>query len=245
MNVSKQRLSQNSIIGIAVAGALVLLLGGYLLLVAPQRAKAAHAKKETAQVEKEMQSVRDLTAKRKNAPKIKYANLYQLTKAMPDTVDIADALIALNALASDSGISFDEIAPQTAVILPNYQAIPIKLTFTGNYFALVDFLYRLRSLVRVRNGELDAYGRLYAVDEVDFGPPPPPAKFPTVRANLLVSAFVYGNPSAAVAAAAPPATDTTTTGATSSTDTGSTDTTATTTAPTDTTTTPAALGANP
>jgi type IV pilus assembly protein PilO len=243
---TKRSIPRGAVIAMAVGGALILLLAGYFMLIGPQRAKIAKAKKEIAQVHKEIDSVNAITAKRKSAPKIQYANLYQLAKAMPDTVDIADALLALNALAKDSGISFDDISPQIAVNLPNYQAIPIKLTFTGNYYELTDFLYRLRSLVSVRHGELDASGRLYAVDEVDFGPPPPPASFPTVRANLQVSAFVYGNSAAGAAAATTASTDTTSTSTGETTTTG-TDTTATTPASTTpaSTTPPPAFGGTP
>ena len=253
MNESKQRIPKAAVIAMAVVGSLLVVAAGYFILISPQRAKLASTKKEIASVQEQISSVQSQTAERKNTPKIHYADLYQLSKAMPDSTDIADALLALNALAKASGIEFDDISPQIAVNLPSYQAIPIKLTFTGNYYALADFLYRLRSLVRVRHGRLDASGRLYAVDEVDFGPPQPPAQFPTIRANLQVSAFVFGNAAPAAPTAATTAASTDTTG----TSTGSTDTTATTdtsagaTTPAETTassgtpTTSSALGATP
>lgn len=246
MKDRKQAVSKGAVIAMAVVGTLLVVAAGYFLLIGPQRAKLASTKKEIAGVQEQIKSTESQTAERRNAPKVRYADLYQLSKAMPDSTDIPDALLALNALARASGISFDDISPQVAVILPSYQAIPIKLTFTGNYYALADFLYRLRSLVRVRHGRLDASGRLYAVDEVDFGPPQPPAKFPTIRANLQVSAFVFGTAtSAPPAAATAPAS----TGA-GATTTGGTDTTATPTTPGATTTpatptTSSALGANP
>ena len=248
MNETRQKIPKAAVIGLAVLGGVVVIAAGYFLLIGPQRSKLAQTKKEIVATREQIDSMRADTEKRKNAPKIRYADLYQLSKAMPETTDIADALLALNALARQSGISFDDISPQVAVNLTSYQAIPIKLTFTGNYYALADFLYRLRSLVRVRHGELDASGRLYAVDSVDFGPPPPPAEFPTIRANLQVSAFVCGN-----ATSAAPAATTATSTDTSSTTTTGTDTTATTTTtsaettptPSGTPTTSSALGAHP
>jgi Tfp pilus assembly protein PilO len=246
----KQRIPKAAVIAMAVLGAVLLVAAGYFLLVSPKRAKLADTKEQIAAARDQIDSIRSETAKRKGLPKIRYANLYQLAKAMPGSTDIADALLALNALAKQSGISFDDISPQVAVNLTRYQAIPIKLTFTGNYYALADFLYRLRSLVRVRHGELDASGRLYAVDSVDFGPPPPPAQFPMIRANIQVSAFVYGNAAAAAPIATPSSTDTSST-STSGTDTTSTTTTSgettppTTTPGSETPTTSSALGANP
>lgn len=244
MNETKPRIPKAAVIAFAVLGALLVVVAGYFILIGPKRAKLADTKKQIAGIQSQIDTIRSETEKRKAQPKIQYANLYQLAKAMPDTTDMADALLALNALAQESGIQFDDISPQIAVILPSYQSIPIKLTFTGNYYALADFLYRLRSLVRVRHGALDASGRLYSVDEVDFGPPPPPATFPTIRANIQLSAFVFGNATAAPAAAAAPASTDTSSTDTTSTSTTPADTTATTSG-TDTSTTSSALGANP
>ena len=98
-------------------------------------------------------------------------------------------------------------------MLSGYQAVPIQLTFTGNYYGLVDFLLRLRNLVDVQNGELDANGRLFAVDTITFGAAA--TGFPQITANLLVDAFVYGTaaPASATgdASATAPATTTDTT----------------------------------
>jgi Tfp pilus assembly protein PilO len=248
---SKQAVSRTAVIALAVVGGLLVVLAGYFLLIGPQRAKLAKTKKEIADVHQQIDSVQSQTAERKKQPKIRYADLYQLAKAMPDTTDEADTLLALNAIAKASGIEFTDISVKPTVILPSYQTIPIRLEFVGSFYALSDFLYRVRDLVRVRDGRLDASGRLFAVDEIEFGPPPPPANYPTITATLQVSAFVYGNATAAPPSTAPASTDTSST----STSTGSTDTTATTTTPGQTTpatttpdtgtpTTSSALGAN-
>ena len=44
----------------------------------------------------------------------------------------------------------------------------------------------------MRHGTLDATGRLFAIDEVDFAEAPPPPGFPQIRAHLVIDAFVYG-----------------------------------------------------
>ena len=46
--------------------------------------------------------------------------------------------------------------------------MPIDVTFDGSFYALSDFLFRLRTLVTVRRGELHAAGRLFSVESVDF-----------------------------------------------------------------------------
>jgi hypothetical protein len=77
--------------------------------------------------------------------------------------------------------------------------------FQGNYFELSDFLFRLRSLVGVRGGKLDATGRLFVVGSVSFTEGE--KKFPQIQASLTVSAYVYGataTPAAPAAPATPP-----------------------------------------
>jgi hypothetical protein len=79
----------------------------------------------------------------------------------------------------------------------------------------------LRSLVRSRvtnqGVQLDATGRLFAVDTLGFGPGK--TGFPTIEATLTVDAFVYGNAAGAVVPAEPTPPATTDTTATTTTDT--------------------------
>ena len=84
--------------------------------------------------------------------------------------------------------------------------LPISVTFQGNFYNLADFLYRLRSLVSVHAGTLDATGRLFSVDTLTFNEST--LKFPQIQATLVIDAFVYGSGVAPVPA---PATTTTTT----------------------------------
>lgn len=216
----------SALVGLTALGCVVLIAAGYFALIMPKRHDLASTNERITATQQRVDDLRTKVAAAKSAPKIKVADLYRLSKAMPDRIDIADALLALDRIAEESGISFLRIAPQPAVNLSTYQAIPIQLVFQGNFFALSDFVYRLRSLVRVRDGELDASGRLFAVDQLAFGAPPLPARFPTIRATLQVDAFVYGQ--AAAPAAAPSTAASTETSAAGTT---ATDTTATTTTP--------------
>src|SRR5881227_617079 len=91
--------------------------------------------------------------------------------------------------------------------------LPISVTFQGNFYNLADFLYRLRSLVSVHGGRLDATGRLFSVDTLTFNEST--LKFPQIQATLVIDAFVYGT---GVPATIPiPTTPTTTTTTTSTT----------------------------
>ena len=75
------------------------------------------------------------------------------------------------------------------------------LTFEGSYYDLTDFLFRLRNLVIVRDGELESAGRLFTLDALDLHEGS--LGFPQVQAAITVSAYSY---SAAPAAAIPGAT---------------------------------------
>ena len=144
--------------------------------------------------------------------KIQVADLFRLSKAMPDRADMSGVLLELNRIAADTGITFEAISPQTAVPISGYQAVPIHLTFKGNFYNLSDFLYRLRTLVHVDDGRLAASGRLFAIDTLDFAESQ--EGFPRITATLVVDAFVYGT---GVPATATPTTTAATTTTTTST----------------------------
>ena len=189
------------IVGIVV-GLLVYGLAGYFLLISPQRGKAAELKKETAVTEEQIQQYRTLAAQAKATPPIRVAELFRLTKAMPDDVDMAGVLLELSRVARETGIEFASITPQGAAVASGYTSIPITLEFDGNYYELSDFLFRIRSLVRVQSGTLDARGRLFVVESIGFNESE--RTFPRIKASLTVRAFVYGDASTTAPAPAPP-----------------------------------------
>jgi hypothetical protein len=125
-----------------------------------------------------------------------------------------DLLLELSQLARDTGIRFDSISPQPNALLGSYTVLPISVTFQGNFYNLADFLYRLRSLVSVHAGRLDATGRLFSVDTLTFNESM--LKFPQIQATLVIDAFVYGTgvPPTATIPMTTTSTTTTTTAAT-------------------------------
>ena len=193
-----------AIIAGIVVGLLVYGLAGYFVLVSPQRAKAAELKKETAATQQQIEQYRMLAAQAKATPPIRVAELFRLTKAMPDTVDMPGVLLELSRVARDSGIEFDSITPQGPSAQSGYSSFPVTLEFDGNYYELADFLFRLRSLVRVHEGRLDAQGRLFVVDTISFSESE--HSFPRIKASLQVHAFVYGDATSAATPAAAPTT---------------------------------------
>jgi Pilus assembly protein, PilO len=203
-----------ALIGIILGGVLVVGLAGWFLLVRPQGTKLKDLKRQAVDVEQKLAAYNQQVAAARSAPKIEVADVYRLAKAMPDKTDMPDLVLELSQLARDTGIRFDSISPQPIAALGSYAVMPISVSFNGNFYNLADFLYRLRSLVSVHAGTLDATGRLFEVDTLTFNESD--LKFPQIQATLVIDAFVYGT-GAPAPAATPPATDTTTAATTSTT----------------------------
>jgi Tfp pilus assembly protein PilO len=125
---------------------------------------------------------------------------------MPSNIDIPGVLLQLSHVTEETGVSFDSITPHDPVSLGSYQQISIDLVFQGRFYDLSDFLYRLRNLVAVHGGALNATGRLFTVDRIAFDQGS--LSFPQVKATLTVSAYNFGDgttppvPAAATAATA-------------------------------------------
>jgi Tfp pilus assembly protein PilO len=232
--VSKKKLPQPAQIAIAVVAVLLLGLVGYFALVKPQKGKAVDLSAQIAEQDKQIGDARVLLAKSKGAEKVRVADIFRLTKAMPDQADEAGIILELTNAARQSGIEFQSISPQGATALSGYQVVPIDVVFQGNFFQLTDFLFRLRNLVDVRRGALAAGGRLFTVDSVEFQEGE--LKFPQIAASLTVDAYIYGTGSTVSAPPQTPApAGTATPGSTTSGTTTSTTTTSTTTTPASTT----------
>jgi hypothetical protein len=203
-----------------VVGLLVYALAGYFLLISPQRSKAADLQKQTDATQQQIVQYRTLAAQAKATPPIRVAELYRLTKAMPDQVDMAGVVLELSRVARESGIEFDSITPQGPAVQTGYSSVSITLEFDGNYYELSDFLFRLRSLVRVHAGRLEAQGRLFVVDTISFSEST--HSFPRIKASVAVRGFVYGDATSSTTPAAVTPSTTTTTGSTTTTTTGAT-----------------------
>ena len=188
-------------IAIVVAGLLVVTLAGYFLVISPQRSKAAELATEGESIEAQIQALRIANAQVRNVEPIRVADLFRVSKAMPSTDDMPGVLLELNRIANETGISFESITPQEATDAGGYLRRPIDLVFDGNYYELSDFLYRLRSLVRVRGGQLEATGRLFTVNALNFVESE--RAFPRIKATLNISAYVYGTGAAVPAQPTP------------------------------------------
>lgn len=199
--MKSRRLPPKALAGIVAAVVIVYALAGWFLLVSPKRSQASQLEAEIADVQGQLVQARAAVRPGAKPPRIDVANIFRLSKAMPAATDMPGILLELSRVAEETGIEFESIAPQPATPAAGYQVLPIQLVFQGNYYELSDFLFRLRNLVGVRGGKLEATGRLFAVDKLELTESP--KKFPDIQAALTVSAFVYGSDPAASAVPAP------------------------------------------
>jgi hypothetical protein len=196
------------------AAVVVALVAGWLVVIAPKRAEASKLQTQIDGVRSSI-TLAEQARSPSHIPAIRVADLFDLSRAMPNTADIPGILLQLSHVAEETGVSFESITPQDPVALGAYQQISINLVFQGRFYDLSDFLYRLRNLVAVHGGKLNATGRLFTVDSISFDQGS--LSFPQVKATLTVSAYVLGagtpppvpaSPSAGVAASTPPAGET-------------------------------------
>lgn len=242
MKKKRKPLDPRAQLGIAIGAPLLLLVVGWMLLIGPQRSKASDLQRQVADAQTQYATQQAQLMRVPKPVPIQAADLFGLVRAMPDQIDWSGIVLQLNQVAAASGISFDTFSPQGAPVAgTGYLMQKISIGFTGNYYGLSDFLYRLRNLVVVRGGKLDASGRLFSVEQLSFGEAT--THFPNINAQLVVDAYVYGSAPAPAPAALPTATDTSAT-TTTATDTSATTTTATTTGSSSPSAAPASTGVN-
>jgi Tfp pilus assembly protein PilO len=203
----KRQVPVTLVVGLAL---LMVAATAYIALVRPAQAESAQLESEAAELDTRLAQLLHPQDGAAQGPQIAVADLFRLAKAMPDTDDMAGILLELDAVARSAGIEFRSIQPQVPVAGAGYYSLPIALVFEGDYYDLADFLFRLRGLVTVNDGELEADGRLYTLDALDLHESTEKG-FPRVEAALTISAYGFGD--APVSPTSPPAetTDTTTT----------------------------------
>ena len=191
------------VIGIAI---LVLAAVAYMIMIRPKRTEESHLDEQIAEMQTKVTAARLASRPQKEDTAIKVADVFEVSKAMPDTDDMPGIILDLNSVAEATGIKFVSIQPSAPTPKTGYSAIGITLTFEGNYFDLTDFLFRLRNLVTVRDGRLASSGRLLTLDTLSMKEGK--NGFPDINAGLTVSAYVYGAADAAASTLVPPTTTT-------------------------------------
>ena len=191
------------VIGVAIV---IVAAAAFMVVVRPKRAESGRLDEQIAEMQMKVTAAQLASRPQQQATAIKVADVFEVSKAMPDTDDMPGIILDLNSVAEATGIKYVSIQPSAATPKTGYSAIGITLSFEGNYFDLTDFLFRLRNLVTVRDGRLSSSGRLFTLDTLSMKEGKD--GFPSINAGLTVSAYVYGAPDPSAAVVPPPATET-------------------------------------
>jgi Tfp pilus assembly protein PilO len=214
---ARKPLPRAAIFGLIGAGALLLAVAGYMLLVKPQKSRLADLKLQIQQTQNTIDLYKqEAGATQPNAaPSIRVADIYRLARAMPSSLDMADVLLELNSVAQSSGVVIDSVTPNPPPSAGNgFEIVPLTLQFHGDFYELTDFLYRVRALVGIHHGQLLAGGRLFALQNVTLTSAPGSQ---TLAVQAEIDTYVYGATVPGSTPVAPPTTTTTDTTTTSTT----------------------------
>ena len=209
-------LPQRAQIALAVTGGVLVLALAWLVLIGPKQRHISDLRRQEsatrAQISEDLAraaAARGATG----ASAIKTVDVYKLNKAMPSTTDMPDLLLELDQTAQAAGVSLDSMGfgPPAPSADGTYSSIQITVQAKGNFYALTDFLYRLRNLVYVRDGALQASGRIFSVGVFALSPAQK-----NLSAQITLDTYLYdsadiGTTTPAAPGTTTPATTTTTT----------------------------------
>lgn len=212
------KLNSLSRIQLVLAGfgfvALLIAVAGFLVVVSPQRAKLSSL---DDQISSEQVALAGMRVNASHKPDLRAAELFQLSRALPDNSDQAGIVLTLAEVAQRAGVTVSGMQFQTpAVLSDGATAVPVSLVVQGKWHTITAFLAGLRAQVKSSGKRLSVAGRLFDVDQVQLtstvssSASSSTSPSGVIQASLSVNAFVYGTP----VAPAPPAGTTTTTGTT-------------------------------
>ena len=204
--MSKLLSSKAGVVAVGAATAVVIMAGGWFLLVKPKQNDAKTLDAKIATVEQSIAARRAELARPKAEIRVRPSDLYRLSKALPGNADIAGVMLEVNRLAGVHGVTFRSITSNPPVPSTSYMVHPFEVTLEGRFANVSSFLGDLRKLVRVKKQVLDVRGRLFAVDTLALSKPDGDKKFPIVKAVVTLDAFNFTGVAPAPGA---PSTDTT------------------------------------
>jgi hypothetical protein len=148
---------------------LLVIAVGWFLLVSPQRSTASKLSGEISDAQNKL--TLDLAQERtlRREQHSRAAQLAALTKALPAQVQMPGILRQLSGTAAQAGVRVDTITPGTTAGGLGYNTVPLAVTVEGHYFGIMNFVHLLRTRAQFVGSKLDASGRFYAVQQMQFG----------------------------------------------------------------------------
>lgn len=176
---------------VAVVGAVLalVLLGFWFVVVSPKRSEAADLEAKVAAAQADLAQRKADLARPSAALTVRASDAFRLAKALPEDGNVAGVILDVDRLAATHDLALEGFQPTAVIPVTGYYAQPLTVTVQGRFGDVSRFLTELRQLVTVKKGRLSVRGRLYSVSEVLLGKPEGEAKYPLVRASVLLNAF--------------------------------------------------------
>jgi Tfp pilus assembly protein PilO len=176
---------------VVVGGALLLCVATWVLLVSPQRTKATKLDADIVSQQQQIDESKAALQTPKANLHVKASDVYRLTRAMPNSMDMSGIILTLNQLATAHHLQFASIQPNPQVTQTGFNVQPAAVQLQGRFSDVSSFLGEVRKLVDVKKHQLKATGRLFSVDSIELGKPDNKLAFPIVKATLTIDAFTF------------------------------------------------------
>jgi hypothetical protein len=193
---------------ILVVASLALVVGSWLLVIAPKRGEASKLGAQVSAAQSQLATARSQVAAGEAARGSyarDYTELARLGEAVPADDNVASLIYQLQQAASSTGIDFRNLvlgssgssaaAPTTgalagapAALPPGLPIEPFTFTFNGNFFHLANFFGRVQQFVVASNKRLLVSGRLMSLNAISLGPGP--KGFPQITASINATTYL-------------------------------------------------------
>jgi hypothetical protein len=209
-------MSQRDRLILAVVASLALIGAAWMLLIQPQRNRAAHLGAQIRLAQQQLQGAQAEAAAARAAAAAyprNYAMVAQLGEAVPSDDELPSLIYQLQAAATHARVSFQSLAlapsssstastasapgkaasaaqlPPGATVGPaGFPTMPFTFTFNGDFFRLSNFFARLQRFVAVTRGGIEVRGRLMTVNAITLGPGP--KGFPQITATISATTYM-------------------------------------------------------
>lgn len=196
----------------------------WMVLLNPAMNRKADLQKPLAQAQTERDGAVARAAQLESAKaryESDYREMVKLVRAIPQSVRVADLMRELSNAADGTGIHFNNISmgatnsaaaaggtdtqsvSSTTPPVDGLDAVPVQLTFTGEFFGLADFFHRVQRFVTMANHDLQIRGRLIKIDDLTLAS----SSFPDITATLGATVYMAAggdDPAAKATAVGPP-----------------------------------------
>jgi len=177
----------------------------WMVLLSPAMDRKAELEKPLAQAQTERDAAVAEAAELRSAKaryESDYREMVKLVRAIPQSVRVADLMRELSAAADGTGIEFNNItmgasddaaaeggtaqASASAVPVQGLEAVPVQLTFTGEFFGLAGLFHRVQRFVELANDDLSVRGRLIKIDSLSLQS----SAFPSITATIEATVYM-------------------------------------------------------